>query len=179
MKKTLFFITVITFIVGCCPKAPVFKYIISNDILAFVPYKEKDTVMFIYNNTKQINYVVNVNRSFDSENCHGCCKVINEFEVINFNLSTDYPISDIRLTISAVGKGLNISGFNSSFGIDPQYSKKMDSVIINNKSYYDVFVCYNSFLINEYEYIDSLFYNYSKGILKIFMSNNKNFEIYE
>lgn len=166
-------------IAGCCKKTTVIVHYVNEEYKNFVPYKQNDTIVMLYNDTKVVNFVVSVESQFISFDCSDwCCAVRNEFEQINYYLKADYPISDIVLILNE-NNYLSISAFNSFVSIGYANTNIIDSVVINNQTYKNVYV--SKFLnhYDEYIYVDSVYYNVLHGILKIFMSNNKNYTIYE
>jgi len=120
--------------------------------------------------------------------CHYCCDFTFSYETNITRLIPDYPVFNISMTLSNadtmqyefscfVGKYfLNIPVGRSQTGVSYHFS---DSVLIGETYYYDVFKIKssNNYLWNDYIKVDSVYYNSTRGILLIKMSNEEYYSI--
>ena len=57
--------------------------------------------------------------------------------------------------------------------------KVLDTLVVNNQIYHDVFEFTNEGMDLEDIYVQTLYYNYDKGVIAIFMSNGEKYLLYE
>jgi len=193
MKKYTFTLILIIFFINSC-EPPCFddnnqSIYLTIDDLNQVPYKIYDQFEMKHSNGKIVKFTV-TEQITKVENFNEDCTMIQ----IEQNITTikpDYPIFDIIINIQK-NDNINLSFQTglSSFYLTPTYNdstnyedyrKFYDSLEINQKYYYNVLK------IKENEYGNDsvsikpkyLYFNQSKGILKIEMSNNEFYEISE
>ena len=162
-----------------------------DSALKYVPYVNGETYKFKHSNGLEINYKTTRETHEEWTGCAECCEYEYHYEVNSTILIPDYPIFNFQFQIdnqdtlnyhcyASVGKyGFHIPT-NNEFDID--YYEKVDSVKINSVYYYQVFKIkshYENYYSQDSIYVDSLYYNYLNGIIKIVMSNEESFTLYE
>lgn len=192
MKKITYLILSLLLLYGCFPSEPtvVDRGALPDSALKYVPYKNGETYRFVHSNGQEINFKATREKHKEQTSCDCFCEYIYEYEVDNTILVPDYPIFSFNFRIDnldeasnncygTIGKsGLYIPTTENDFYYN---CEKADSIKINSKYYYQVFKFkqnLNNYADNEV-YIDSVYYNYEKGILKILLSNNENYTLYE
>ncbi len=188
MKKIIFTLLLIPFLYGCpypCDGKSEEVGPLSAEVLTLCPYQNGDKIKLVHNNGKVIQF--EVNRSLSKDVFYGiseCGSVLN-FEKCEIRLTPDYPIFNVSIDIINASRPIN--EFIISIGRD--YFKFMysdlngfvdqeiiDSLLIDNNTYYNVFKLPN---LNNYgitkNLVDSLYYNVEKGIIKITLSNGESY----
>lgn len=185
------FLLVLPFLQACppfiCNSDPVVYPSLSDSILNFNPYNDGDTIVFVHSQGAHIDAYCSRVRSEKYDGCAECC-VQNVREEDVTELKLNYPLSDIRIKLfnHQEGEGEMEFSFASGYIYFPVYYQELmkDSLMLENKFYHDVYVIpfYNSsrndpngFSI----FADTLYYSVQKGIIKISMSNNEYFILYE
>jgi hypothetical protein len=159
-----------------------------DEALLFVPYQDGEEVKLIHSAGHTINFRVAREIQQKTEYlCDRCCDIIKYEEDVTV-LSPDYPVFQISIAISNFDSALYSCGLRmtgASFVIPTQefqynYFNQVDSIVIGGEIYEDVFMLnYEPWYYSQENpvQVDSLYYNYSHGILKIIMSNNEFYEI--
>ena len=192
MKPFTIILFIIFLKIGCRPTPC--EYIVKTyqklpvECLEMVPYKNGQVVKLQHSSGYVISFDVQRETTEYHESCRECCED-RSYEINTANLFPNYSIFDIQLGISpidSVNCGFNVYVGKYQFWMytnmeNSEFFQKADSIVINEKVYYDVFKFksgvgygYN----NDSIYTDSLFYNYKFGILQIKMSNGENYTIY-
>jgi hypothetical protein len=163
---------------------------LSDEALAHIPYQSGDQVTLQHSAGHKINFQVTRTTTQKEEHLCGHCCDIYLFEENQTILTPDYPIFPITVTISNMDSVVHAFGVwmnGASFSIPTtdfqfEYYHQADSLIIGKSTYYDVFLLKDE--LDYYQYsqenpirVDSLYYNYSQGILKITMSNDEYYQI--
>jgi len=174
----------------CDPPTLIQLVPISEENLAMLPYKKCDTLTLVHSGGKIIKFAIEQTSSKEQTYCEDyCCDTNYEYEVIRTFLQPDYPIFDIEFYMTGFESNqvqLSVSMGNSSMiiptiDITREYYQAKDSVFIGNTWYRSVYCLKtytDSYVQNGFEiYPDSLFYNYTEGILQIKMTNNETFTL--
>jgi hypothetical protein len=178
---------------GCPPPCESYLKVdngaIPDSIISLVPYSDGDTVRFRHSMGHIIGYAVERERNFYTEIFdRGACIELT-YETDNTLLTPDYPVFSFALNITGFDTTLYVldimMGSNYvSIPLNSEYwdnYKITDSVEVQSIFYYDVFKLkassywYNS---SSEMYLDSLYFNFSSGILKLIMSNNENYTLH-
>lgn len=192
MKIWIYVITILLFS-ACrpCDTITIDNGAIPDSVLRYVPYINGDTYSFRHSNGLIINFNTTRTTQKDVTYCRGCCKYEHIFEVNYTTLVPDYPIFNFQFQINnqdtlnlhcyaSIGKYSFCIPTNREF--DSGQFEKIDSVKIDSIYYYQVFKLksiYNDDYGRDSIYVDSMYYNYEKGIIKILLSNGENYTIYE
>jgi len=163
--------------------------VISTEFLNKNPYKTGDVIKLKHSEGKIISF--SIERATTNEVnplCDDCCFAEIKYQLNTTNFTPDYPIFDMKFRISnldSLNVYMNLFIGNEQFIIPeifPENSGQnvsLDSVLISEKYYYNVFSISNVNKENGTIYTKILYYNYEDGILKINMSNEEYYEIYE
>jgi len=192
MKKYLFILVIIPFLYGCPPhliEPPMplaYNRPMADSIYTLVPYKDSTVNKFIHNN----GYVVafKTSRTDLGRLLDDSLKYQHTY-YDRTELLSDYPNIKIRLDFDWYGT--NSSSFNIYVNGDAFYTNnfiksvfssiKNDSTLVSGKYYKNVFVFknYHDYSYSNYiKFADSLYYNTTHGILKIFLTNGESYSIY-
>ncbi|MEA3451372.1 MAG: hypothetical protein U9Q83_05655 [Bacteroidota bacterium] len=193
MKKQLY-IFFIVLISGCSQCNLTNQIIIENgklpdSALLYIPYQDGEIYKFKHSNGLVVNFSTYRKTTDEITGCVEYCKYETHYQKNSTNLYPDYPIFDINLEINNLDTNyIFCSAFiaKSSFIIPTgnnnfENVKKMDSVLIDTVYYKDVFKIkanYYSY-IDESISVDSMYYNYEFGILKIIITNDETYTIYK
>lgn len=191
MKRWIYLIFIFL-LFGCwpCDTVVVENGKLPDAALKYVPYIDGETYKFKHSNGLVINYKTNRETYDERTGCSECCEYAYHFEINSTILTPDYPIFNFQFQIdnqdtsniqcnAAIGK----NGFYIPTGneLDIAYFEKVDSIKIDTVYYYQVFKLKSNgnYYIQDSISVDSLYYNYEKGIIKIIMSNNESFTLCE
>lgn len=192
MKRIIYLIISIL-LYGCwpCDSIIVENGTLPKSALKYVPYLDGNTYKFKHSNGFVISYKTNRKTEKVLERCEHCCKYKYSYEVNTTKLITNYPVFNLEFNIdnfdtlnyscyATIGQG----GFNIPINndFDRELYQKVDSIKIGSEYYYQVFkMKSNNFGYDSQSsiYVDSLYYNYEKGVIKIILSNNENYTIQE
>jgi hypothetical protein len=157
--------------------------------LALVPYADGEVVRLKHSAGQVIDYTVSRSTTVETREYSSYCEVL-KFRLNTTRLVPVYPVFPITFYIA--NTDVNYTAFESVVGKYFYYLPKskdealtygtMSDIYINDSLYRDVFMMKTpsySILPNEIIYVDSLWYNYSSGIIKILMSNKESYIIYE
>lgn len=156
---------------------------LNDEAKLLVPYKDQGIYSFKYNDTLIINFDAYRGLEQGIDQCAECCYGV-KYEIDKTVLTSDYPLFKISFEVD----NLDTSDihFYAKVGPDyfyiptpewpPQYVEKSDSMMVNSFWYINVYKLKSSASPNSnYVYADTMFYNYDYGILKIKMSDGKDF----
>lgn len=188
MKRPI--ILLLVFLAGCDPCEPETFDMgkLPEQALLFVPYQNGEEVRLRHSAGHTISFQVTRETTQKTEYlCGRCCDIIMYEENVTV-LSPDYPVFSLSIAISNFDSAYYSCGLwmtGASFAIPTKefqyaYFNLVDSLVIGDDIYHDVFLL-------DYEpgyyskenpvRVDSLYYNYRHGILKIIMSNNEFYQI--
>lgn len=190
--KKWFYVIIALSLGGCwpCDTIKVENEPLPESALGFVPYKNGDTYSFRHSNGLVINYKTTRETHEEWSGCSECCKYEYRYEVNSTRLVPDYPVFTLQFEID----NLDTSNFHcfASIGkygfyvpINDEFSggvEKVDSVKVDSEYYYQVFKLksnHDNYYFQDSIYVDSMYYNYENGIIKILLSNGENYTIYE
>ena len=191
MRISLFiFLSVLPYCRHCEPE--IFDMgMIPGSVLDAIPYQEGDTLKLKHSHGKVINF--HVRRSLEKleENyCFDCCDTYL-FEEDRTVLTPDHPIFDCKITINNLDTVIyfaRISVGRSYYEVPMNndtldFYPVTDSVKIGNQFYYRVYGLADQFSyivqndLEEMVRIDSLYFNFTDGILKITMTNEEYYQV--
>ncbi|MBI9069169.1 MAG: hypothetical protein JEZ09_17870 [Salinivirgaceae bacterium] len=192
MKKLIYLIFSIL-LYGClpCDTIMIENGALPDSTLKYVPYVNGKTYKFKHSNGLKVNYKTTRETHEEWTSCAECCKYEYHYEVNSTILIPDYPIFEFQFQIdnrdtlnyncyASIGKYGFYIPTNNEYDID--YYEQVDSVQIDSVYYYQVFKLksnYDNYYSRDSIYVDSIYYSYDKGIIKILLSNNENYTIYE
>jgi len=192
MKKWIYLIFSVL-LYGCwpCDTIMIENGKLPDSALKYVPYINGETYKFKHSNGLEINYKTTRETYEEWTSCSECCKYEYHFEINSTILTPDYPIFNLQFQIdnrdtlnyqcyASIGKYGFYIPTNNEHDID--YYEQVDSVQIDSVYYYQVFKLksnYDNYYSRDSIYVDSIYYSYDKGIIKILLSNNENYTIYE
>ena len=181
-------ILIISFLIAsvgfCTPKCDesnlIDAYAFPDNMEELIPYENQDKFTLIHNSGTEIPFEVFRNSTVETGGCDHCCDYYT-YENEELFVVSDYPFYDIQFNINAGEEGI----FNYGISIGREYfsldedMQMSDSVKINNQYFHEVFKLKSNSYSEEYEReVDSLYFNYSTGILKIIQQNGDTYEIH-
>lgn len=180
-------ILIISFLIAsvgfCTPKCDesnlIDAYTFPENMDEFIPYQDQDQFTLMHNSGTEIPFKVFRNSTVETDGCDHCCDYYT-YENEELFFISDYPFYDIQFYINA-GEGerfnYGISIGRESFSLN-EGMQMSDSVKIDGQYYNEVFKIKSNSYSEEYEVeVDSLYFNYSVGILKIVEANGDSYEI--
>jgi hypothetical protein len=192
MLKPIYLLTLISLLSACipCHTTNIELPPIPDSIINLIPYKNEQTIKFKHSAGSEIEFKTQRTQKWDYSGCSECCKYSYHYQTDQTWLTTDYPLFNMNLMIysfDSLNYNLDIYVGQSSVGlpankemIKQYFSENLfDSLTINDKMYYDVLKLYTSHWTTGSADIvpDSIYYNYSFGILKIIMSNEETYTL--
>ena len=158
-----------------------------DSVFSLIPYQNQKKYQFEHSAGKVITFRAQRALTYEESSCAECCDVL-KYQVDKTDLYPDYPISNITISLSNLDTnyidfslGIGRSGFAIPSNTEGLTNTELvDSVLVGDTYYYDVFKL-KSFSWSEQEgiYTDSLYYNFEYGILKLIMSNEEYYQIYQ
>ena len=194
MHREFIIILFLVYLSGCTPCAETITIDngkLPDSVLKFVPYQNGKIYRFQHSAGLIIEFTSSRQTTKELSRCEECCKYEYVYEVNKTRLVPDYPVFDFGFEISnqdTINYFLNAQVGKYQFYIPTSnkypndYYKLTDSILIEKKYYYDVFLLksnYGSYYDKDLIYADSMFYSYRFGILQIKMSNGEKYRIYE
>ena len=190
MRAGISLIFVVVLLYGCppCETITLDNGPLPDSLLALVPYQDGNTYSFQHSNGQVINYTAQRATEKELMHCDHCCDYNYNYEINTTKLTPDYPVFNIHLMLSnsdtiypefscSIGKYfLNIPHAGNRYSVYFDYA---DSLQIGNKFYKEVYKIksYNHYQYDEPVKVDSVFYNYTDGIILIKMSNEEYYRI--
>ncbi len=154
-------------------------YTFPENMEEFIPYEHQDQFAMLHNSGTEIQFEVHRNSTVETASCDHCCDYYT-YENEELFVISDYPFYDIQFYINADDEerfNYGISIGRESFSLDEDMQMP-DSVKINDQYFHEVFKLKSNSHSEEYEReIDSMYFNYSTGILKIIEQNGDSYEI--
>ena len=157
--------------------------------LALVPYSDGQVVRLMHSAGLIIDYNVSRSTTIEMREYSGKCETL-KFRLNTTSLVPEYPA--LPMTFYIANTDENYTAFEASIGKYYYYLPKdtenffsygtMGDLPLNDTIYEDVFFMKTpvwSIPQQEVIYVDSLFYNYTSGVIRIIMSNSEYYTIYE
>ena len=157
--------------------------------LALVPYTDGQVVRLRHSGGLVIDYNVSRSTNIEMREYFGKCETL-KFRVNKVSLVPEYPVFPMVFYIANTDE--NFTAFEASIGRYYYYLPKdkesffsygtMNDMPLNDTIYRDVFYMKTpAWSIPAFDviYVDSLYYNYTSGVIKVTMSNRENYTIYE
>jgi len=173
---------------GCprCPETIVLDHgPLPNEAMKYIPYHTGETYRFKHSRDMVVNFTVMRRGNYtETTSCAECCDYVVRYEVNATEMAPDYPLFDMRFEISNMDTSFfyctaRVGGCGFKIptnGPDTADVEKMDSVMVDSVWYYNVYKLENSwgcFPGEETVYADSIWYNYTDGVIKILLSNDE------
>ncbi len=197
MIRNVIYLVILQFLLVACPNCPEPEHIdvgeIPEEILNLVPYQDGESYNFIHSEGQVILFSTQRNTEEEYFSCENyCCETIYEYDLNTTRLTPNYTLFPIKIIISTnnfqetpTAYYLNLK-IGTGYVQIPQSTENnyngtfVASININNIDYTNVY----KLKASTYETatgikIDSVYYNYQKGILKILMDNEEYYEIQE
>ncbi len=174
----------------CDPPQIINNGSIDETFLAMLPYKAGDTLKLIHSGGQIINFEIEENthteQTYQEEYCN---EYLYEYQVVENIFTSDFPIFGLKTYMS------NMDTISAWFGISVgQYGFTIptndferenfppkDSVLIEKFWYKDVYAIktyVDTYFSDDHSIRpDSLFYNYTFGILQIKMTNHETYTL--
>ena len=189
MKRNILLL-ILAIILNSCWPCKVDPIIVENgsltdSILNRVPYQQGEVCKLQHINGVIINFET-LRETYDEfTSCDHCCDFEYHYQVNKTALIADYPLFDIEFLLDnqdTIYYWCSLSIGKSGFTIPiSEYAgiNRYDSIKLGANVYYDVLKLKSNYDSNydvDSIYVDSLYYNYTHGILKILMSNKESYE---
>lgn len=149
-----------------------------DSVRSILPYTDGNQYQMRHSAGKVIQHVCSVQLEKNYFEC-------NEFEILNFKLTPNYPISPIEISISRWDeKSYNLHFWFSNSHFDyylaAEYPVEKVCLYLDDEQFVDVIGLKNNnnntgYGIQRELFADSLYFNQTHGILKIVMSNGETF----
>lgn len=165
--------------------------LLPEEALAYVPYQKGESVILQHSEGGIITFSVDRYSTIREESMgsHSCA--MYKYEENITTLRPDHPVMEISFYINNMDTTIyfgNVYIERAGFTIPTQefqyeYFDYADSLLIDSTYYYNVFKLsnesanYNLSRIDNPISIDSLYYNYENGILKVTLTNDEYYEI--
>ncbi len=194
MKKILLVITV-SFLLTACPSPPcdIVDYgTISQEILDLLPYENQETYSFKNSGGLIVNFTCERYQEVGTFGCedygatgatseHDTVKLDATYPEFHIDFETNKSIDEDDITHYIISgriqyaQSFNIPTPNENYGYE-----QVSTVTINGNDYNDVYkIPTRNNNSNNTVYVDTIYYNTTKGILKLKMSNNEYYDINE
>ncbi len=160
---------------------------IPDSILSQVAYQDGQIYSFTHSGGKVINFMAQRTSHDEFMECERCCDFAYKYQVNETILTPDYPVSKMSIQLSSQDStyyshliGIGRSGFYLTPGIPDLYpSDYADSLLINGTWHTGVYSLKNtdSYWVSQDSIRpDSLYYNFSSGIIRIVMTNGEYYQ---
>lgn len=162
---------------------------LTTEQLALVPYADGQVVRLKHSGGLVIDYNVSRSTNVELREYYGSCETL-KFRVNKTSLIPEYPAFPMEFYIANTDE--NYTAFEASIGRYYYYLPKdtqdffsfgtMGDIPMNDTIYRDVFFMKTpSWSIPAYDviYVDSLYYNFTSGVIRVAMSNREIYTIYE
>jgi hypothetical protein len=160
---------------------------IPDTILSQVPYQDGHSYPFTHSGGKVINFAAQRTSHDEFLDCERCCEFAYRYQVNETILTPDYPVFKLRIQMNSMDSayyGHMIWVGNSAFYLyagnpDSYHFDYADSLQFNGTWYPEVYSLTNtdlSWMIQDSIRPDSLYYNFSSGIIKIVMTNGEYYQ---
>jgi hypothetical protein len=179
-------VLVISFLIAsvgfCTPKCdedgPSEFFTLPEDIEEIIPYSNEGEFILEHNLGTEITFEVLRDSTVDFNYCDHCCDT--SYENKRIYISSDYPIFDIEINLipyeeSSYDYSITIGRDYFSLS-DHENLQKFDSVHINGLYFQNVYKLQSSSYGDNPPEIDSLYYNFEAGIIKIIQQNGDTYE---
>ena len=176
------FLLVLTpvFMLSCKKGVETNRYPLSQTELDFVPYQLGDTIGFIHSGGFEFDFQVVVLKKYwaTSETGHRGEDYFS-YEEMELILQSNEPELIFRMNLPAqtIMSGLTCAINNQTYGIYSITDPTLDSLIVNDKLYTEIFVFTNQLPETSLITFDSIFYTRTDGIIKIGMNNEEAYYI--
>ncbi len=191
MKTRLLLFVSVTILLTACPRCPETILLdngpLPDEAMQYIPYRNGQSVMFRHSHNMEVRFDVYQVKYQQTTSCAECCKYNIRYETNRTDLKPNYPLFNISLEISNIDTSFFYSYANvgsSAFSIptngpDQPDAERLDSALVDSVWYYDVYKLGTSggYQGEEVIYADTIFYNYTDGIIKIIMSNKEYYEL--
>ncbi len=176
--KILFFILILF---PACQRGEEIRYIpLSAFDKSFINYSEFEAVPFIHSNGFEFNLIVESKTisTRQSETKHPRDDYTT-YEVLRCKLNSVEPELNIEISVmpKAYEPFLRITVGDKGFFFNTQSPPDMDSIILNNTAYFDIFLLGSGVYDTTVIFPSGILYTKEEGILLIKMSNNETFTI--
>lgn len=176
---------------GCprCPEAIELNHgSLPDEAMQYIPYRTGETYHFKHSHDMVVDFYVRQGTYTQTTSCSECCDYVITYEVNATELTPNYPLFNIRIEISNIDTSFfwckaQVGGCGFTIptnGPDTASVEKADSVMVDSIWYYNVYQLESNWGCSQGEeviYADSIWYNYTDGILKIIMSNKEYYEL--
>lgn len=192
--RSLFLFLLLPIMYGCPPDCH--NYLATNDyffvstplpdsVLNIIPYKDSATYTFQHSNGHLLTFksVRENELQYNTAECGNITE--NSYYINTTRLSCEYPSINIDMFLYQLRNGnvefdffINQSQFYvTGEGVELNLPKT-DSVLIGNRYYKNVYSIQNKAFSDGDSFADSIYYNTTEGILKIFVRNGESYIIH-
>jgi hypothetical protein len=182
MKHLIYLVVFLPLLSSCFCDDPQDVYLppIPDSILNLIPYAKNQSITLVHSGGLEIQYQINRFTEVQESWCEFCCDYVYHYEVNTTQLVPDYNLPMLSFQLyspDSVFFLLSLNTGNSSFEIPFSYLPEninyqatlLDTFRLDSISYFNVFaikgVSYQ--FNNDQIFFDSLYYNYSHGIIKL------------
>ncbi len=193
MKKSLLLLPLaaLLLMLTACPRCPdpveIDNGPLPDTALIYVPYHNGEIIRFRHSRNMAVNFsVLRGTYPQDYSACGECCNLHLRYESNLTTLTPDYPLFKIHLEISnldtaSIWFAAMVGGTAFRLPTTPEEGEeiRVDSALVDSLWYHNVFLLKGQWGEPGEEgiFVDSIWYNYTNGILKIIMSNGEYYEL--
>jgi hypothetical protein len=175
-KYVFLLVLTLAFMNSCKKGIETNRYPLTQTELDFVPYQLGDTIGFIHSGGFEFDFqVVAIRQTWSKSEIGHPGEDYFSYEEMEIVLQSNEPELIFRMNLSdqTIMSGLTCAINNQTFGIYSITDPTMDSLMINDKLYTEIFVFTNQLPETSLITFDSIFYTRSDGIIKIGMNNEE------
>jgi hypothetical protein len=179
-QYVFFLVLIPVFMLSCKKGVEKNRYPLSQTELGFVPYQLGDTIGFIHSGGFEFDFqVVVLKRDWAISETGHPGEDYFSYEELELILQSNEPELIFRMTLPAqiIMSGVSCAINNQNFGIYSITDPTMDSLMINDKLYTEIFVFTNQLPETSLITFDSILYTRPDGIIKIGMNNEEAYYI--
>jgi len=190
--KIIIVLVVTVLLVSCRCDEPILIDLgpIPEKFLKQVPYEHGKTYQFKHSAGLIINFEASRETRDEYSGCERCCDFDYKYQVNETQLNPDYPVFAFHIQLN----GMDTVHCQPSFRIGqsffyppwdsgaPSDLQPLDSVRLTGRWYYDVYALKNisdSWFSRDSITADSLYYNFSSGVLRVVMTNGEYYQKHE
>lgn len=168
---------------SCCKEGvEINRYLLSEPEKECIPYRIDETIGFIHSNGYEFDIAVSKrNTRMESTEIHHCRDNYSTYESLTVELLSNTPELHVKLEMvpNEYNPLMTVSINSSFFYLNISYEPEIDTFIINEKTYNNIYVG-ETFITDSLTILPrKILYNKANGIIQIEMTNEEKYTINE